>query len=170
MDQDLASGVVQAVAALGAMAAALFSYFSIRHAKRAQQSSVYLGMAARYDSPEMRDACNTLLAWKRQYGDAFAEAWSSAMAMREPEAVEVNTARRIVARHFLNIAKLRKIDAIDPEAARLLADCYGLNVFYQIAAPLYRRIASDVDDFEKLTHGLCKIRKSYAGGELLDSF
>jgi hypothetical protein len=170
VDQDLASGVVQAAAALGAMAAALFSYFSIRHAKRAQQSSVYLGMAARYDSPEMRDSCNILLAWKRQYGDSFAEAWSSRMAMREPEAVEVNTARRIVAQHFLNIAKLRKIDAIDPEAARLLADCYGLNVFYQVAAPLNRRIASDVDDFEELTRRLRKIRKSYAGGELLDSF
>ena len=90
--------------------------------------------------------------------------------MREPEAVEVNTARRIVARHFLNIAKLRKIDAIDPEAARLLADCYGLNVFYQVAAPLNRRIASDVDDFEELTRRLRKIRKSYAGCELLDSF
>jgi hypothetical protein len=170
VDQDLASGVVQAVAALGAMSAALFSYLSIRHAKRSQQSSVYLGMAARYDSPEMRDACNALLAWKRQHGDAFAEVWSAGMAMREPEAVQVNTARRIVARHFLNIAKLKKIDAIDREAARLLADCYGLNVFYQIAVPLNRRIASDVDDFEELTQRLRKIRKSYASGELLDSF
>jgi hypothetical protein len=170
VDQGLASGVIQAVAALGAMAAALFSYFSIRHAKRAQQSSVYLGMAARYDSPEMRDSCNALLAWKRQYGDAFADVWSARMATREPEAVQVNTARRIVARHFLNIAKLRKIDAIDPEAARLLADCYGLNVFYQIAAPLNRRIASDVDDFEELTRRLRKIRRSYAKGELIDSF
>ncbi len=170
MDQDLVSGVIQAVAALGAMAAALFSYFGIRHAKRSQQSSVYLGMAARYDSPEMRDSCNALLGWKRQYGDAFADVWSAQMATREPEAVQVNTARRIVARHFLNIAKLRKIDAIDPEAARLLADCYGLNVFHQIAAPLNRRIASDVDDFEELTRRLRKIRKSYAGGELIDSF
>ena len=170
MDQELASGVIQAVAALGAMAAALFSYLSIRHAKRAQQSSVYLGMAARYDSQEMRDSCNALLAWRRQYGDASAEVWSARMATREPDAVQVNTARRIVARHFLNIAKLRKIDAIDPEAARLLADCYGLNVFYQIAAPLNRRIANDVDDFEELTRRLKRIRKSYAGGELIDSF
>jgi len=170
VDQDLLSGVIQAVAALGAMAAAIFSYFSIRHAKRAQQSSVYLGMAARYDSPEMRDSCNDLLAWKRQHGEAFAEIWSAQMANREAEAIKVNTARRIVARHFLNIAKLRKIDAIDSESARLLADCYGLNVFYQIAAPLNRRIASDVDDFEELTRRLRRIRKSYATGELIDSF
>ena len=152
------------------MAAALFSYFSIRHAKRAQQSSVYLGMAARYDSPEMRDSCNDLLAWKRQYGGSFAVEWSTRMAAREPDAIRVNTARRIVARHFLNIAKLRKIDAIDSESARLLADCYGLNVFYQIAAPLNRLIATDVDDFEELTLRLQKIRREYAGGELIDSF
>lgn len=170
MDQPLIADLVQAGAALGAMAAAVFSFLSVGHAKRAQQSSVYLGMAARYDSPEMRDSCNHLLAWRRQHGEAFAEVWSEQMARREPDAVQVNTARRIVARHFLNIAKLRKIDAIDSESARLLADCYGLNVFYQIAVPLNRRIASNVDDFEALTKRLRSIRKSYAKGELIDSF
>jgi len=170
VDQQLVSGGIQTVAAMAAMAAAIFSYFSIRHAKRAQQSSVYLGMAARYDSPEMRDALNDLLAWRRQFGEGFDKVWARQMALREPEAVRINIARRIVARHFLNIAKLRKINAIDAESARLLADCYGLNVFYQIAAPLNRRIAGNVDDFEKLTHRLRRIRRDYAGGELIDSF
>ena len=170
VDGQLVNNIVQSVAALGAMAAAIFGYRSVRHARRAQQSSVYLGMSGRYDSPEMRDACNVLLAWRRRYGDSFARDWSEQMATREPEAMKANTARRIVARHFVNIAKLRKINAIDPESARLLADCYGLNVFYQIAAPLNRLIADNVDDFERLTKQLRRIRSEYAGGELIDSF
>lgn len=170
MDYRLISDVVQAVGALGAMAAAGFSFVSVGQSKRAQQSTVYLGMAARYDAQDMRDSCNELLAWRRLHGDAFSEVWSAQMVHRDDAAIRVNTARRIVARHFLNIAKLRKINAIDREAARLLADCYGLNVFYQIVVPLNRRIATDVDDFEALTRRLRNIRKTYASGELIASF
>ncbi len=152
------------------MAAAIFSYLSIRPAKRAQQSSVYLAMAARYDSEEMRKACNQLLAWRRAHGERFAKVWYERMAAGEADAADVNTARRIVARHFLNIAKLRRIDAIDLQSARLLADCYGLNVFYQIAAPLNLLLADNVRDFKKLSNELRDIRKEYAGGELIASF
>lgn len=170
MDQQWVTDVVPAVAAVAAMAAAIFSYLGVRHARRAQQSTVYLAMAARYDSEEMRKACNDLLAWRRAHGDRFDQVWSDEMATRGTGALATNTARRIVARHFLNIAKLRRINAIDPESARLLADCYGLNVFYQIAAPLNLRLAADVKDFKKLTRELRGIRREYAGGELIDSF
>jgi len=170
MDKTVLGDVIQTAAALAAMAAAIFSYLGIAHSRRAQQSTVYLAMAARYDAPEMRDACNKLLSWKRRHGDAFAEVWLEGMSAGADDALAVNTARRIVARYFLNIAKLRRINAIDHASARLLAECYGLNVFYQIAAPLNRLLATDVSDFEALTRRLRKIRRTYANGELIRSF
>jgi hypothetical protein len=170
MDKSLIRDVVQTAAAIAAMAAAAFSYLGIAHSRRAQQSTVYLGMAARYDSPDMRDACNKLLAWKRLYGDRSAQAWSMGMSAGSEDALAVNTARRIVARHFLNIAKLRKINAIDSASARLLAECYGLNVFYQIVVPMNELLAADVRDFEALTQRLMKIRRTYANGELIAWF
>jgi hypothetical protein len=170
VDQRLVTELIPAVAAVAAMAAAIFSYMGVRQARRTQQSTVYLSMAAQYDSEEMRKACNHLLAWRRAHGERFEQIWSDQMATREVGAAETNTARRIVSRYFLNLAKLRRINAVDPESARLLADCYGLNVFYQIVVPLNLRLAANAGDFNKLTNELRLIRREYAGGELIDYF
>jgi hypothetical protein len=170
MDQATVLAIVQAAAAVGAMAAAVFSYFSVHNARQSHYSAVYLDMAARYDSQEMRDAFNDLLDWRKRYGADFANEWLARKRERMDDAMKANTARRIVARYFLNIARLLEIEAIDRKAAKQLAACYGLNVFYQIAVPLNRLIAEDTADFERLTRRLKGIRKSYANGELIDSF
>jgi hypothetical protein len=171
METQALVGGLSAAASVAAMLAALFSYLAVRHARRSHQSSVYLTMAQRYDSEEMRGACNTLLGWWREHGeDAAAEDWARLRAEGDPRALEVNTARRIVARHFLNIARLQETGAIDRHLARRLARVYGLSVFYRIAAPLNRKIANDVKDFENLTGRLRQLQPSYARGELIQTF
>ncbi len=170
MERELFRDAVQLAATFVALVAVFFSFIGLRHTKQAQQSHVYLDMAARYDSEEMRIACNTLLAWRRERGDGFVEDWLALKGVRDPAAMKVNEARRVVARHFVNIAKLARIRAIDRASARLLAECYGLNVFYQIAAPLNRKIADNVKTFEKLVRELKRICPAFEKGELIDSF
>jgi hypothetical protein len=168
---DAYSAAFAAATATGAMIAACASYFQARTSGKAYESVVYLTLAARYNSNEMREALNVLAAWRREHPEQdFADRWARLVNEGDAAAREANAARRLVDHYFIDMARLHRVGAIGRHMLDVLTDVHGLNVFYEIASPMTAALAPRAARHRPLARTLTRIKRRYAEGEILQHF
>lgn len=84
----------------------------------------------------MADSLRRLVAWRKSRGSNFAKVWSDLYDAGDPEAKDLNRARRLVSRYFDDIGRLYDVGLISGKLARGLTATYGIQVFYEICEPM----------------------------------
>ncbi len=158
--------VAAALAAVAAMITAWLAYRQAKAAHSANRAHVFLDFSNRYNDPEITRATSTLIRWRRNAGKKFDELWFSAFTNGEPEAVELNNARRNLNRYFDDIARAHQAGILDKTLARVVASHFGLLVYYDIAVPMSRRMLGV--RYDDLSHVLREIVPDFSGRTRLD--
>ena len=94
-----------------------------------------------YSSPEMSRALRTLRRWRDEHGDQFVADWAAAMPTGgDPEAREVDRARRWVTSYFQDVDALRRARLISKHTMGVAVDKAGVGVLVHVCAPLERAL------------------------------
>ncbi|HRK64014.1 MAG TPA: hypothetical protein PLN53_06425 [Terricaulis sp.] len=128
-----------AVSAVASAVAALTSLFQARRAAQANEVSVYLRLMEDYGSQEMRDALLFLGQFWRERRETFSDAgsaWVQELEANEPYAREARRHARLVSNYFGSAARLFEMGFISSKLLRLLISRPGLNIYYDIVAPI----------------------------------
>jgi len=117
------------IAALGAAAAAFFTYMQARSASSSMQTQIFPAFSDRYNDPSMSDAIIRLLKWYHDHPTDFADVWYEKYNKEEPEGLELEKARLKVNRFFTDIGRLYESGQINKQFAYILLGHFGLDVY-----------------------------------------
>ena len=145
--------VLNVVATLGALAAAIASWLSVRVSARsvrvtqsAVEGQMYYTLLERYSEPEMASALSTLRDWKEMHGEGFAEKWREALDNRDPGAEKVNQARRHVSHFFQRAWALYDAGYADKRFVEAVGKHFlGTQIFLMIVEPLEQVLNPNYD-------------------------
>jgi hypothetical protein len=148
------------VAAVAAAAAAIFTFMQARSAKSSLQAQVFLAFSDRYRDAKISEAITLLLDWYKQHPDDFAELWYRNFIKNEQEALKLEQARRMIGRFFSDIGRLYESGQISKKSAYSLLGHFGLDVYYNICYPMYKKLYGD--NYPDYTMLLKNIRPRYS--------
>jgi hypothetical protein len=129
--------LLEAVSAVGALGAAIGSYDAARATRQAMEAQLFSQITHAYAAPDMAQSLQRLRAWAAQYGEGFAEEFRNRFTVEEPDAADVDQARRQVLFHFLTVLRLQEGGYV-PEVFVQQAACtgQGLEVLAEIVEPM----------------------------------
>ena len=112
-------------------------------AQLASEAQIVHTFLERYFRQEMSDSLRTLRMWFENHPSNAVEQWHAECEKKHAGAIEVEVARRVVKAYFTMAALMRQNAMIRPNAFRSIAHVAGINVFYDLAVPLERKINPD---------------------------
>jgi hypothetical protein len=115
------------------------AFWAARATRRAAEAQLLRGMLEQYASPAMHNALQTLAAWRRDHGEAFAHDWSEKRKFGPGE--QVNEARRLVASYYESADRLHQSGLISKGTLKAAVDNAGLFILSAIVEPLERQIS-----------------------------
>ena len=134
------------VAALSALAA-FWAAFEAKRSAAATQDSAKATMDTAeaaliksffddYFDQTMSDALRVLAGWKEQHDKAFASSWIQLLLSNDPEASQVDRARRKVKSYFEKAVHIYSAGVVRPSVFRQIVYVAALNVYYDVLDPL----------------------------------
>ena len=130
---------IAAVSALFAAASSVLTYFQVRSSSRSHEAAIYLQLTEQYAKPEIGDALSQLARFWRESKDLHGEAaisYAEAERSNPAEAASLRKNSRAISFYFHNAARLYQTGLLSKKATRLLINTPGLNIFYEVAAPI----------------------------------
>lgn len=158
------------ITALGAIVAAMAAYAQASAVGESNRASFLIQYADRYSTQEMANALRLLSGWHwhHRHDASRFERWALAKRNHDPDALELNKARRLVTRYYFDIATLYRLGLVKRGFARELMANNGLNVFYQVCEPLTRQ-GQPSDRFGANLQTLLQICKGYGDGTVYET-
>lgn len=144
--------ILTAVSAAGAAGAAIATWQSARATQKATEGELLSRFMEEYSDVKMLRALRRLNDWKHTQGENFEEKWRKAFEKGEPEAVEVDLARRHVSHYFQRALLLHESGYVSQRFVKAVGSVDGINVLYDIVEPLEYALnpAYDKAIFDKL--------------------
>jgi hypothetical protein len=136
--------VLSALSALFAAIAAGANLGQARKASQANEVNVYLGMLQEYRSEEMRVVLSNLASFWRESGGNICEYFKEETTKNPERATTLHEEARKLTSYFVNSARLFEGGFVSRRTLEFLISHPGLNVFYEVAAPL--RLAKNPRD------------------------
>jgi hypothetical protein len=156
-----------AISALASAVAAMTSLVQARGATHANEVNVYLRLMEDYGSPAMQEALLALgRYWRERKEGAFAnagEAWLADSQRDEEVARTVRRHARVVSHFFSSAARMYEGGFISRKLLRLLISRPGLNVYYDVVAPINMRRSPKGETFSHI-RTLKKVLPKYGDG------
>lgn len=163
--------IATAVAALSAVFAAIASVAALLQghwARRQTEVQIYFYLRDRYLSPEMSSAFVELWDWRNARRDAAVSDW---MQLRQTGAAadaekfeRLDSARRVVSRYYIDIARLHASGKISKQMARMATASSGIACLHEIVLPMGEARGSHWSP--SYAAFVKQIRRSYNSGEL----
>ncbi|MEI9886025.1 MAG: hypothetical protein WDN08_05880 [Rhizomicrobium sp.] len=161
----LASVLFAAVSAFFSAIAAVASLVETRRVARASDSTIYLELFREYRSPEMDVALDSLAKFWSERQREHASAADAFLEYREhnPDgAATIRRQSRMLVTHFNSVARLMIAGLISRRTARILITFPGLDIYYDVAAPIVR-LENPQPEFSAYIAILKRIRPKYSG-------
>ena len=136
MDANQVTILLTAVSALGALGAALASWWSAKETRRAAEGQLLSSLYDDYGNPEMLQSLRILRSWKASTGSEFEIAWKKRLDGGDQEAHEVDRARRQVKFYFLRALRLYESGYVSKRFLQEVCAVDGINILYDIVEPL----------------------------------
>ena len=129
IDSMLAFNALSSLAAALAVSAA---WRSVVVTRRAAEGQLLLMLLTEYSRPEMANSLRILGAWRNDHDANYAAAWKAARDAKDPAALQLDAARRMVSHFFFRIACLRRAKLIGSSSQRELCELDGLGVYFRV--------------------------------------
>lgn len=147
---------------IAAFVAALAALVQARATTDAFELAIYLEFTKRYNAEEMAASIRQLVLWYKLDEKNFATIWRQNLKKDDPNALTLNTARRLISRYFFDIGGLYQSRLISYKLARILTANVGLEVFLMICEPMNDTL--DPERNHLYSDTIKRIRASYSGG------
>ena len=143
--------VLASISALGALGAAIGAWLSARATRFAAEAQLFSRFMEEYGAPQMLKALRTLRNWKAEQGNEFEEKYRKALESGDPNAHEVDQARRHVKFYFLKALRLYEAGFVTKRFLKEVAAVDGVNILYGIVESLEYALnpAFDKSKFER---------------------
>lgn len=128
--------VLAAVSALGAFGAAIGALLSARSTLSATEAQLFSRFMEEYSAPQMLTALRKLRNWEAKHGTKFEEEYRKGLEKGDPNAHEVDQARRHVKFYFLKALRLYEARLVKQRFLKEVAAVDGINILYDIVEPL----------------------------------
>ncbi len=162
---------VAALAALGAVVAAIGSWKSAHETRKTSLAQILLQITDAYGSEEMNESIKRLYAHKDKYDEDFARVFSQLLSSKEKEqstyAKQLDGDRRRVSYYFHQIKSLLDCGVIDENFVRKLVKSDQVDTLLDIVEPLEKARNEDYDHstFDTFRRIYCK--ESFRGTQSL---
>ena len=128
---EVAGVVIAAIAALAAWRSARAAEEASKEARRTSQAQLVSTLLTQYSTPEMLKAISTVLKWDRRMPISLDDPFDSA--------------RRVVAHHFQNVAKLGQAGLLDEDMMRSVLTKTQVGLYCHILEPMEHHINPGYD-------------------------
>jgi len=115
----------------------------------------------------MTEALREIVLFYSANKEEFADIFGAEHSAQSELGIKLNNSRGIVGRYFKQIADMHRNGLIDAPLARMLCNFYGLNVYFQIVAPM-GRARTDVchAQDEEIVETLKALKPQYGDGKI----
>jgi hypothetical protein len=126
------SDLLAVISTIAAALAAAGSFRAARATKNAAEAAIVRDFLKDYFAPEMSSALRILYDWKKNSGESFATSWIDRLGRGDPDARQVDQARRLVKSYFEQASRLFSNNLISRESFRAIARVAGNITYYDI--------------------------------------